>query len=228
MKPARRLAITENYAFLLAGLLFLFLLIPILHMAVPAYGSVGVLRVCMQSGFSAMMLIGVWSLAHERRIFHVGLGLGLVGVGLAVLGMFHRSLALNVAEALTVFLFCLVSGYIAARHVFGSSQIDRNMLYGAMCVYLLMGLVWALAYDLMFNFWPDSFHGIETVGQGAIFDDFLYFSFVTLASLGYGDITPALPLARTLAYLEVIAGQFYIAIMVAGLVGLYMQGRERR
>ncbi|MGR9037551.1 MAG: ion channel, partial [Gammaproteobacteria bacterium] len=57
-------------------------------------------------------------------------------------------------------------------------------------------------------------------------DTLLYFSFVTLASLGYGDITPLAPLARTLAYLEAIGGQLYIAIMLAGLVGLFLNGRR--
>jgi voltage-gated potassium channel len=57
-------------------------------------------------------------------------------------------------------------------------------------------------------------------------DTLLYYSFVTLASLGYGDIIPLVPLARTLAYMEAISGQLYIAIMLAGLVGLFLKHRQ--
>ena len=65
--------------------------------------------------------------------------------------------------------------------------------------------------------------------QGSVpFDNLLYYSFVTLASLGYGDITPMFPLARTFAYMEAIVGQLYIAIMLAGLVALYMSDLKSR
>ena len=141
---------------------------------------------------------------------------------------FLSAAGLFIAGSLAILAFSIMSGFIAARHVFSGTRIDRNMLYGAMCVYLLMGMVWAIVYTLIFEFWPTAFHGMETPSGLATFDDFLYFSFVTLASLGYGDITPAAPVARTLAYLEVIAGQFYIAIMVAGLVALYMQDRDKK
>jgi len=224
MRP--RFFLTDNYAFLLAGLLFFFLLVPVLHTLVLQNRNIGLMRVCVQSGFSAMMLIGVWSLIRERRVFQAGLGLAGLSVAFAVLELFHRSPLLAVGQSVVVLVFCVISGYIAARHVFSGTRVDRNMLFGAMCVYLLMGLAWAIAYTLIFEFWPASFNGLANPDNPAVFDDFLYFSFVTLASLGYGDISPAAPMARTLAYLEVIAGQFYIAIMVAGLVGLYMKDRE--
>lgn len=224
----RPLLPAENYAFLLTGLLFFLLLLPVLHMVVVSERDFELMRLCVQIGFGAMMLIGVWSLIREKRLFQFGLGLAALSVAFAVVGVFHRGSVLVVAEALVIFAFCVMSGFIAARHVFSGTRIDRNMLYGALCVYLLMGLVWAIAYTLIFEFWPNAFHGLEGPAVLVTIDDFLYFSFVTLASLGYGDITPAVPLAKTLAYLEVIAGQFYIAIMVAGLVGLYMQDRERK
>jgi hypothetical protein len=81
-------------------------------------------------------------------------------------------------------------------------------------------------YGLIFQFLPGSFNGIAGVDGKAPMDTLLYYSFITLASLGYGDITPVAPLARTLAYLEVVGGQFYIAIMLAGLVGLFLHERR--
>jgi hypothetical protein len=89
-----------------------------------------------------------------------------------------------------------------------------------------MGLIWAILYGLIFQFLPGSFNGIQGIDGKAPMDTLLYYSFVTLASLGYGDITPVAPLARTLAYLEVVGGQLYIAIMLAGLVGLFLKDRR--
>jgi len=223
-----RLPVTrhDNYAFLLAGLLFFFLLIPILHSLVDAGINVGLMRSLAQAGVSAMMLIGVWSLIREKQLFRIELGLAGLSVAFPVFGMFYPSLGVDIGQSVVALIFCVISGFIAARHVFSGARVNRNRLYGAMCVYLLMGLAWAIVYTFIFNFFPASFHGMEAPGNPVVFDDFLYFSFVTLASLGYGDISPAGPLARTFAYLEVIAGQFYIAIMVAGLVGLYMKKRE--
>jgi voltage-gated potassium channel len=95
-----------------------------------------------------------------------------------------------------------------------------------MCVYLLMGLIWAILYGLIFQFWPGAFNGMEGVNGKVSMDTLLYYSFVTLAGLGYGDITPIVPLARTLAYFEVISGQLYIAVLLAGLVGLFLNDRR--
>ena len=222
MRPLFNPTPDANYAFLLVGLLFLFLTIPVLHMLAERGGDIRLMRMSVQSGFSGMMLISVWGLLREKQLFRIELGLALLSVSLSVVGFFRQDWGMYAAESVVVLFFCVVSGLIAARHVFGGQQVDRNTLYGAMCVYLLMGLGWATLYTLLFDYVPGAFTGVESPGHLAVFDDFLYFSFVTLASLGYGDITPAAPLARTLAYLEVIAGQFYIAIMVAGLVGLYL------
>ncbi|MCB1764424.1 MAG: two pore domain potassium channel family protein, partial [Gammaproteobacteria bacterium] len=65
---------------------------------------------------------------------------------------------------------------------------------------------------------PQALHGVEIVDGVSDFPHLLYFSYVTLTTLGYGDVTPAIPLTRTLAYLEAITGTFYLAIVVASLL----------
>jgi hypothetical protein len=218
--------ITNNYAFLLVGLIFLFLLIPSLRMFPELRGDTLFMRVAILLGFSAMMQIGIWSLQKRKRIFRLGMGLSTMSLMLAVVAYFHRSRTADVSESLVVLLFSIVSAFVTARDVFKGNRIDRNMLYGAVCVYLLIGLIWAILYKLVIEFWPPGFTGLEVDGGTIDFDNLLYFSFVTLASLGYGDITPVAPLARTLAYFEVVTGQFYIAIMVAGLVSNYLEERR--
>ncbi|MGR8979481.1 MAG: ion channel [Gammaproteobacteria bacterium] len=215
-----------NYTFLISGLLFLFLLIPMLRTFPVLANNAFLLRVTLQTGYSALMLIGIWGLPHENYRFKFGLVLALLSVTFTAVNIFYDSIAIELCINLVVLLFSVSSAVIAARHVFGGTQVDRNLIFGAMCVYLLMGLIWAILYGLIFQFYPGSFNGIVGVDGKAPMDTLLYFSFVTLASLGYGDITPLAPLARTLAYLEAIGGQLYIAIMLAGLVGLFLNGRR--
>jgi len=125
-------------------------------------------------------------------------------------------------------IFCSLSCWIAARNVFILHKVDLNSLVGAFCVYLLLGLIWALLYRFLHLYGWAAFAGnIDGNGQ-ELFPDLLYFSFVTLASLGYGDVAPIGGLVRTLAYLEAVIGQFYLAVMVASLVGAYSNGRRRQ
>ncbi len=215
--------LTNNYAFLLVGLLLLFFVIPLLR-AIPGIDIDARFRwLCLQIGFSAMMMTGIRSLRREKGIFRVGLSLMGLSAALAVIEYFFPSKTVEFVVFVLVLLYCVISAFVAARHVFNGIIVDRNMLFGAVCVYLLMGIIWALLYGMIGEFWPASFRGIERLERQIPFDNFMYFSFVTLASLGYGDITPAAPLTRALACMEVIAGQFYIAIMVAGLVALYLK-----
>jgi len=221
-----KITVKENFAFLLAGLLLLFLLLPFLRMFPTSGDESRWVRFWLMTGFSALMVVGVWSLHRERQIFRLGAALAALSAAVSVGAIFHENRAMLLFGYLLVLIFCSISGYIAARHVFGGRTVDRNILFGAVCVYLLLGLIWAVFYALIIEFWPSSFNGMEPLGETVPFDNLLYFSFVTLASLGYGDITPVAPLARTLAYLEVVIGQFYIAILVAGLVGLFMGQRK--
>ncbi|MGJ0491813.1 ion channel [Methylobacter sp.] len=218
----------DNYAYLLSGLLFLFLLIPTLRSFPDLAENAHLMRLGLQIGYSALMLLGVWSLHRETRLFHIGMGLAVLNVLFTIFNVYYPSRNIELSSSLMAFLFAVISLVISAKHVFGGTTIDRNLLFGAMCVYFLIGLIWAILYGLIFQFWPESFNGIADIHGNATLDNLLYYSFVTLAGLGYGDITPAVPLARTLAYLEVITGQLYIAIMLAGLVSLFLSGRGVR
>ena len=100
-----------------------------------------------------------------------------------------------------------------------SGSLSRtNTIVGALSIYLLLGLVWATLYMITLYFFPDAFKGITPVPGTDDFPRVLYFSYVTLATLGYGDISPINPLSKTFAYLEAVAGTFYLAIVVASLI----------
>ena len=216
----------NNFAYLLGGLLFFFLLIPSLHLFLRTSMEAELTRDYLPVGFSLFILIGVWGLQRNRRIFRFGLALALMQIALAIAEQLTHAPAIKVCAALDVLAFCLLNAFLAAQHVFSWRHVDANTLIGAVCVYLLLGLIWAVIYTIFAYFWPEgSFQGMAFQENAVQFDNFLYYSFVTLTTAGYGDITPVNPLLRTLAYLEMIAGQFYMAILVAGLVGLFMGQR---
>ena len=109
-----------------------------------------------------------------------------------------------------------------------------NLIYGSVCVYLLIGLVWAFIFSALEILYPGSFKfELQNPGADVLLttnqlqlSQLLYYSYVTLTTLGYGDISPVSPPARSFATLEAIAGQFYLTILVARLVGLQITGRS--
>jgi hypothetical protein len=104
------------------------------------------------------------------------------------------------------------------------ASVSVNAIYGALCGYLLLGLGFGHLYCITAALNPESFHGSEQFSTPAEVDDrhhlmLTYFSFVTLTSVGYGDITPGSGMVRSLAVIEAILGQFYIAVLIGELIG---------
>ncbi|MEY8215052.1 MAG: ion channel, partial [Colwellia sp.] len=99
--------------------------------------------------------------------------------------------------------------------------VDSSILSASACVYLLLGLVWCYIYALLDYYFPGSILPILETDIFNNFSRYLYFSLVTLTTLGYGDITPSTRIAQNWVVLEAIVGQFYLTILVARLVGLY-------
>ena len=122
-----------------------------------------------------------------------------------------------------VFAF-LLFGYTTYRifmHIIKSRDVTAEILSASICVYLLIGLTWATLYVIVNMFYPGSF--IDTDGK-ALQDgpDFLFFSYVTLTTVGYGNIEAITDQARSFASLEALTGQLYLTVMVARLVGLHI------
>jgi voltage-gated potassium channel Kch len=103
-------------------------------------------------------------------------------------------------------------------------SVDAEHLYAALSAYLLAGIFFGLFYWVLEQSWPGTFAFAGKFSRmGA-----LYFSFVTLATLGYGDIVPRTDVARGLAIVEGVGGQLFLAVLVARLVSLYGRGQETK
>jgi hypothetical protein len=119
-------------------------------------------------------------------------------------------------------LVVLFIGILRAR------EITANLIFASVCIYLLIGLEWAFVYSLLEHLTPGSFEGNLTGFSDAsqrgdwLFLHFLYYSYTTLTTLGYGDIAPRTSPAQMISSLEAITGQFYLAILVARLIGIHL------
>nr|WP_283104189.1 potassium channel family protein [Shewanella gelidimarina] len=113
-----------------------------------------------------------------------------------------------------------------SKQILFSGSVNTNKVVGSIALFLLLGLQWALIYLLVLAFSPNAFTGIEQIPWGQNFSQMAYFSFVTLTTLGYGDISPNTPFAQVVVYMEAIAGVFYMAIVVASLVSAGLAQKE--
>jgi len=125
----------------------------------------------------------------------------------------------EISTLVILMVLCRVVLALALRR----GPITARRIQGAIAVYLLLGFIWGQAYELVALWYPGAFAGAVD-GGGSL--PWTYYSFVTLTTVGYGDIMPVHPLARAVAVLEALTGQLYLAIMLARLVSLELQSRR--
>jgi len=129
-------------------------------------------------------------------------------------------------SAMTLGLWTLIGLFAAAgalRFAMSAMQVDSEHLYAALSAYLLAGIYFGLFYWVLEQVWPGTFAATGGFSRMSA----IYFSFVTLATLGYGDIVPRTDVARGLAIVEGVGGQLFLAVMVARLVSLYARGEPK-
>jgi hypothetical protein len=136
---------------------------------------------------------------------------------------------LAVAGALFGMAFFVFTVIVLLWRALGGATVTSDTIAGALCAYLILGVVWAFAFSLVELAHPGSFLvngsplGAVTGTPRILRQELLYLSLVTLSTVGYGDIVPVMPPARMLAVLEAVTGQIYLAVLIGGLVGLRMQ-----
>lgn len=207
--------------------IFLFMIVLIIFI-LPPLGYLDIVgRFIVDTFFSLLLISGIASLPKR----HKGASI-VVGVVVVITLIFRWSDFIEPSHLLdildylatiaSIILFCVV---ILAQ-VLKNGPITFRRIQGAIAVYLLLGLGWAHAYELIEYLSPGAFAG--TIYSSGRFSSWLYFSFVTLATLGYGDISPVHPVARSLAAAEAITGQLYLAILIARLVSQELYYRTTR
>ena len=217
LKPSAR----DNFVYLTAALLAALFLVAIMEQFTATFGG------RLVKGLLLLALTGaLWSVRQQTGAFRSGLVV-LGGFLILELASYWLDLTeLRLLQLAILFLYFGSMAWLAVKQVlFLPGAIDANRLLGAISVYLLIGLQWAVIYLAILEIEPAAFNGTEPGSWSQIFHEIVYFSFVSLTTLGYGDISPAIPITRFLVYLEAIVGQLYLAIMIASLVGIGISNR---
>lgn len=213
----------DNFSYLTIAIILLLLFSAILDQFFDDVGERILLAV-----FVLTLALGVWSIKRKQNFFRSGIG-PVVGIILVTLvGYLLDESGLSVVHILLMLVFFSLTCWVAFRQVLFSGRVDGNSIVGAICIYLLLGMIWGMLYLLIENIAPGSFKGLPETGTSANVDSLLYFSFISLNTMGFGDITASLPLARFLTYLEGLVGQFYLAILVASLVGTRVSAWQQK
>ena len=183
----------------------------------------------MKLVLSVILLFGIY--AGRRMPIDLILG-GALGIPVLVgrwIPQYSTDIRVFLAIDILTAVFLLYITVMILNQVFTARRVTLDTIAGAGCAYLLVGLAWAFVYRAMFVINPHSF--VFASGSFAhIFEDharsepqlmnFAYYSFATLTTTGFGDVTPAMGNSRAVSVLEAVAGQFFIAILIARLVSL--------
>jgi hypothetical protein len=177
---------------------------------------------------SALVMVSAARISSDtwgERIFALALALPWLALSLWALIWEQAEPAIG-ASVLFAFFSAYVLVLILGR-VLSAAEVDFDILLGAVAAYLLIGILWAVTYDVIHDLDPGAFKLIDGESQ-SYFHQFLYFSLATLTTVGYGDITPVRPFAQIWATLEAVVGTLYMALLVARLVGVYQSQRLGR
>jgi hypothetical protein len=215
----------SRHLWLLISLVVIFIASPFVA---PYYYGPAILNVIG----AAMLLSATYAVSRRRSFFIVGLGMSLFSIAMTVWLAAAPNHWLIIVSHSSLMLLIGFFAVAILSYVLGSGKVTWDKIYGAICAYLLLGYAWTFAYSLIVEMQPESFMSLTSPLPHDIVGRVMqlrYFSFVTLATVGYGDIVPHAPAARTLALLEAILGQFYLVALVGRLVGLHIvHGSDRR
>jgi len=176
--------------------------------------------------FSMLLIAGIAAASEQPWVLMVTTLVIAVTIVLHGALMIMPSHSIAVWHALFVSLSFGIMAIVMLVQVFRKGPVTHHRIQGAIAVYLLLGLAWAAAYELIDLTHQGAFTG--TFGGAKVGTSWLYYSFVTLTTLGYGDIVPVHPFARSMAVMEALVGQLFPAILIARLVSQEVQQRSKR
>jgi hypothetical protein len=178
--------------------------------------------------FSLVLLAGVFAVADRKRSLAIALALAIPAIILRWISFFrpdlvHPSAFLVCALVLLAFVIGHLMYFILRAPV-----VTLEVLCASIAAYLMLGLMWTVAYWLVDQVTPGGAFSFNTERGTRSMDGFngFYFSFITLSTVGYGDITPVSRAARSLAALEAMTGLLYVAVLIAWLVSLYSSSKS--
>lgn len=167
-----------------------------------------------------VLIIGIYELADSKKSFFPGILLAILVIGFNSTNFSeNKDLVFMLRMGSLIGFFGLLTIHVLVRLI-KASKVNTNVIYAAVNGYLLLGLIGGMGFRLINQFYPQSF--MFSNGLEPRIDDLTYFSFITLSTLGYGDITPTTPPGQSLAIFISICGQMYTAIVIGIIIGKFI------
>ncbi len=171
--------------------------------------------------FGLVILMGIFYTTENIRQF---LFLGILGTVLFIVFAFGRhGEVYNFLTPIMVLIFFLMIFRNLIRHIFYTDRIGLNEVFASVAGYLILGIIVSPFFFLIEQTLPNAF----TLPHDAEFYDFIYFSYITLTTIGFGDISPVHHIAKSFTIVAGIFGQLYLTILVAIIIGKYLAYQER-
>jgi len=180
--------------------------------------------------FALLMIAGLSLLVHRKSLLVFAAILAIIVlIGILVSGYMQSRLLVSITILIELIFFSVIFVSIL-YYVYTQKVVTLNKIFAAVTSYLVLGILFALLYTLVATISPNAFQstvsasmkGLKYFPHPSFFIEALYFSFVTLSTLGYGDWVPILGPIKMVSSLEAIAGQLFIAILIARLVGIHI------
>jgi voltage-gated potassium channel len=219
----------HRFAVLLATQLTLLITVPFVQMLGWGLPPIAV-RLIIGVPFVALVASTLVAVSDSRRMRMVALLLAVPTILLEVLDVAHSGKGIHTANHIFTVLFLGVVIAAILRFIFRSDRVNSDVIFASLCVYVMLGTLWAYLYAFIESVVPGSFCYTAThliheppldIGGLQSITAF-YFSFVTMTTLGYGDMYPVSSIAKMTASLQAIVGQLYLTVLVARLVGLHI------
>ncbi|HEX6234409.1 MAG TPA: ion channel [Jiangellaceae bacterium] len=179
--------------------------------------------------YIGMIFFGIRTVRDERQPRLVVAGLGVVLFFFAIwfaIAQESNAAAVSMLTSLAAFMLALMLALM--RFIFRRVQaVGTELILAAVCVYVIMGGFFGATFSILEIAQPGSFDDPQLAGQSPAWQQLMYYSYVTIATLGYGDIYPVTPWARSLASLEAVVGTLFLAVVIARLVGVWASERAK-
>jgi len=189
----------------------------------PFFASFTILELLINLG---LIVAVVFTVADTRPHLIVGLALGIPGFILLVVSSIIGKTEVGWCGYFLVLILYLYVIRLFMRRIFQAKKVTMDTIGMALCTYVLIGALWMLFYIPVSALDPEAFRFVSEHGPGDPSSALTYFSYVTLTTLGYGDIIPTSELARSLAILEALTGTLFLAVLISRLVGTYSSSRK--
>jgi hypothetical protein len=211
---------TRHYGYMLIVLIAIFALFPFVE-------ENNLVRWGLSAAFVALAVAALYSNQEQRWAFRAVVALGTLVLLVDLGGEFGVASLVSWLAASRAGFILLVTVAVAIP-LMSSRRITLDTIYGACCVYLLLALVWTNLYLVIDQIYPGSFTvSVGTVEPATLESQMLYFSLITMTTVGYGDITPLSRQAGMMAAMQGVTAQLYVAVVIARLVSMQMVHGKR-